>query len=150
MAIIIERYKQNNKKNRGYGKIYGRVKAGRTVGTRKLAEHIAGHGSIYTLDIIEGVLAKLEKCVPELLKQGYQVKLEGLGTFYLAANTIGAENAEDFSVDNIKRIGISFLPEQSDWSEWKATSTRAGAELQLTDYVVLQGATGPTRTRTLM
>lgn len=150
MSIFIERYKNNNSKLKSYGRTYGRVKTGRTLNTRKVAEHIAGHGSIYTLDIIEGVLAKLEHCLPELLKQGYQVKLEGLGTFYLSAKTIGEENAEDFTLNNVKHLGIKFLPEQSEWSGWKAAAARTGAELVLTNYVVLEGASKESnRRRTL-
>jgi len=141
MSIKIERYKNNNKKSRAYGKIYGRiVHQKKTVDIRRLAQHIQGHGSIYTYDTIVGVLAKMEQCIPELLSQGYKVKLEGLGTLKLHAQSVGEENATDFTVQkNVKKLRVRFQPEQSDFSLVRTDAiTRSGSEegFELLNYVV--------------
>ena len=142
--VNIELYINNYSKNSAKGKTYGRVLHPKgTMNTRALAKHIAEHGSIYTLDVIQGVLASLEKCIPEQLLQGKVVKLDGLGTFGLYASTIGEENTENFTLKkNLKSLAIRFMPERSDWSDWKssATSVAAKASLSFSDYVVVEGS----------
>ena len=60
MAKIIYQVTQNkNEKSSAYGKWYGRVKTQETLNTRKLSRHISEHGSIYTQDVVFGVLEKL-------------------------------------------------------------------------------------------
>ena len=141
MSIKIERYKNNNKKSRGYQKCYGRiVHQKKTVDIRRLAEHIQGHGSIYTYDTIVGVLAKMEKCIPELLSQGYKVKLEGLGTLKLHAQSKGEETVTDWTPQkDIKKLRVRFAPEQSDFSLVRSDAvTRSGSSegFELLNYVV--------------
>jgi hypothetical protein len=151
MSLKIERYINTNTHSKSYGRTYGRVKhEKKVVDTRKLAEHIQEHGSIYTLDVILGVLAKAEKCIPELIAQGYKVKLNGLGMFKLMAESIGEENTEDFTIaKDIKQLNVRFLPERSDWSEWASKVQKenalGGTGIEFTDYYVtyeaVQGST---------
>ena len=83
MAKILYEVKQNqNSYSNAYGKWYGQVKALETLNTRKLANHIADHGSIYTPDVVYGVLEKFRSCLLEMLLDSKKVKIEGLGTFY--------------------------------------------------------------------
>ena len=146
MGIIIERYKSNNKHSKTYGRTYGRVKAqGKTVDIRQLARHVQTHGSIYTYDTIVGVLAKVEQCLPELITAGRKVKLEGLGTFYLTARTIGEENPGDFTASNIRSLRLRFLPDQANYSVVATNEvTRSGMTegIAITDYYVEEGAGG--------
>ena len=52
MAKILYEVKQNlNQYSLAYGKWFARVKALETLNTRKLANHISEHGSIYTPDV---------------------------------------------------------------------------------------------------
>ena len=68
MAKILYEVKQNkNQFNTGYGKWYAKVKALETLNTRKLANHISEHGSIYTPDVVYGVLEKFRSCLVEML-----------------------------------------------------------------------------------
>ena len=46
--IIYKKYQNTNRDNGGFGKWYARVKTIETLNTRKLANHISEHGSIYT------------------------------------------------------------------------------------------------------
>ena len=116
MAKILYELAQNkNQYNPSYGKWFARVKALETLNTRKLAQHISEHGSIYTPDVVYGVLEKFRSCLVEMLLNSKKVKIDGLGIFYTTLENTrnGAEKKEDFSVNkNLKALHIRFLPEQ--------------------------------------
>lgn len=80
--------KNTNEKSDQFGKLYAELDVNKTLSLRGLAAHIAEHGSIYTRDVIVGVLTKLSECIPELVAQGQPVKLDGLGTFYPTAKNV--------------------------------------------------------------
>ena len=75
----------NNRKSDYYGKLYGYTETQSVLSTRGLCKHIADHGTIFTRDIVNGVITKLCECIPELVGQGVPVKLDGIGTFYPTA-----------------------------------------------------------------
>ena len=77
--------KRNNRKSDYYGKLYGYTETQNTLSMRGLTKHISDHGTIFTRDIVEGVITKLCECIPELVDQGVPVKLDGIGTFYPTA-----------------------------------------------------------------
>ena len=56
--IIYDVYQNKNVSSRSYGKFFGRIVHTETLNTRKLARHIADHGSVYTQDVVEGVLTR--------------------------------------------------------------------------------------------
>ena len=113
--IIYEVYQNQNEHNAAYGKFYARVKYLESMNTRKLSNHIAEHGSIYTPDVVYGVMEKFRSCLLEMLLESKRVKIEGLGTFYCTIENTkgGAESADKFSVNTcLKGLHIRFLPEQ--------------------------------------
>ena len=116
MAKILYEVKKNqNSKSLAYGKWFAQIKALETLNTRKLAQHISEHGSIYTPDVVYGVLEKFRSCLIEMLLESKKVKINGLGTFYctLENQTGGAMKKEDFNVGKHQRaLHIRFLPEQ--------------------------------------
>ena len=73
--------KNKNSKNAGFGKYYPEVDMQSTLSLKGFAAHLAKHGCIYGLDIIEGVLKKITQCLPELISQGVPVELAPLGRF---------------------------------------------------------------------
>ena len=104
-----------NVKNAGYGKYYPEVDAQETLTLKGFAKHMSDHGSIYTLDIIEGVLKKITQCLPELISQGVPIRLDPLGTFLPTCsvdkplNDIpDMEGADPNAV--VKGVHIRFLP----------------------------------------
>jgi predicted histone-like DNA-binding protein len=117
MAKILYEVKQNqNSYSAAFGKWYAQIKNLETLNTRKLANHISEHGSIYTPDVVYGVLEKFRSCLLEMLLNSKKVKIEGLGTFYctLENQKKGAPNKEDFNVNkHLKALHIRFLPEQT-------------------------------------
>ena len=114
--LLYQKYQNNNREMTGaYGKWYGRIVHTETLNLRKLANHIASHGSIYTADVVLGVITKMRDCIVELVSDSKKVKLDGIGTFYLAAVTQGAETAEEFTADrNIKAVRLRFAADQSE------------------------------------
>ena len=117
MAKILYEVKLNqNTSSSAYGKWYAQIKNLETLNTRKLANHISEHGSIYTPDVVYGVLEKFRSCLVEMLLNSKKVKIEGLGTFYctLENQKNGAAKKEDFNVNkHLKALHIRFLPEQT-------------------------------------
>ena len=117
MAKILYEVKLNqNTSSSAYGKWYAQIKNLETLNTRKLANHISEHGSIYTPDVVYGVLEKFRSCLVEMLLNSKKVKIEGLGTFYCTVENQkgGAAKKEDFNVNkHLKALHIRFLPEQT-------------------------------------
>ena len=115
MAKIYYRLKQNNndKMPKCYGKWYAEMKHTETLNTRKMAQHISEHGSVYTSDVVMGVMEKFRTCLIEQLLESKKVKIDGLGTFYTTIEGSGVDSAADFSLQkNVKALHIRFLPEQ--------------------------------------
>ena len=113
--IIYEVYQNQNEHSRAFGKYYARVKYLESLNTRRLSNHIAEHGSIYTPDVVYGVMEKFRSCLLEMLLESKRVKIEGLGTFYatIECSKGGAVSKEKFNVQkNIEGLHIRFLPEQ--------------------------------------
>ena len=113
--IIYEVYQNQNEHSRAYGKYYARVKYLESLNTRKLSNHIAEHGSIYTPDVVYGVMEKFRSCLLEMLLNSRRVKIEGLGTFYATIECAkgGAVSKDKFNVQkHINGLHIRFLPEQ--------------------------------------
>ena len=116
MAKILYEVKQNqNSFSAAFGKWYAQIKNLETLNTRKLAQHISEHGSIYTADVVFGVLEKFRSCLIEMLLESKKVKIEGLGTFYTTLENTkgGAQSKDKFSVNShLNALHIRFLPEQ--------------------------------------
>ena len=116
--ILYEVYKNDIKDSESvmYGKYYARLKSIETLNMPKLARHISEHGSVFTEDVVEGVMKKFKSCLLEMLLESKKVKVAGLGTFYLTCECQkgGAEKEEDFNVrEHLKALHIRFLPDQA-------------------------------------
>ena len=110
-----------------------------------MAEHIMKHGSVYTEDVVIGVITKLKTCMQEMLADGHKVKLDGIGTLYPTLTSEGVEDAKDYSPsENITRVGIAFLADQSRKSMYKARSMRDAVSLSTKLYSELTGKEGLT------
>jgi predicted histone-like DNA-binding protein len=116
--ILYEVYKNDIKDSESvmYGKWYARLKSIETLNMPKMAKHISEHGSVFTEDVVEGVMKKFKTCLIEMLLESKKVKVAGLGTFYLTCECEkgGADKEEDFSVrEHLKALHIRFLPDQT-------------------------------------
>jgi len=130
MAVIIRKYQNDNKnQTHSYGKWYPRVVNLKTIDLDGLCEHITSHGSIFTPDVVTGVVKKFVGCIQELLLDSHKVRLDGIGTFYLKPRlktgktedgaTIygGAETLEELNFNNIE-FSVGFTPDRSQNSNF--------------------------------
>ena len=117
MAKVFYLLKQNKVKNsKVNGKWFARQKTIETLNTRKLANHISEHGSIYTPDVVFGVLEKFRSCLLEMLLNSKRVKIDGLGIFFTTLENTegGAESKDKFLPQkNLKGLHIRFPPDSS-------------------------------------
>ena len=122
---------ERQKVERTYGKIIYRG----TLCLTDMAEHIVKHGSVFTEDVVVGVITKLKNCMQEMLADGYKVKLDGIGTLYPVLTSQGVDDAKDFSAqENIVRVGVAFLADQSKKSAYKASAMRQDTTLSTSLY----------------
>ena len=117
--ILYEVYQNDIKDSESvmYGKWYARLKSIETVSIEKLGKHISEHGSVYTADLVEGVMKKFKNCLIEMLLESKKVKIAGLGTFYLTCECTkgGADKESEFNVNqHLKALHIRFLPDQTE------------------------------------
>ena len=130
MSVIIKKIQNKNENNeKTNGKWYPRVVNMGTLDVDDLCEHIQEHGSIWTDDVVVGVVKKFVKCIQELLLQSHKVKLDGLGTFYLKprlkvgvneeGKTIfgGVSQEDDLLIQNVD-FQMGFQPDMSDTSRF--------------------------------
>ena len=147
MAKILYEVKQNqNEHNAAFGKWYAKIKSLETLNTRKMAQHISEHGSIYTPDVVYGVLEKFRSCLVEMLLNSKKVKIEGLGTFYCTIENQkrGALKKEDYSVrEHIKGLHIRFLPEQTTEENISSREFLKKAEFVLIDSLLPKEEASP-------
>ena len=116
-------------------KTYGKIIYRGTLRLTDMVEHIMKHGSVYTEDVVIGVITKLKTCMQEMLAEGYKVKLDGIGTLYPVLTSEGVDDAKEFSAqENITRVGVAFLADQSRKSIYKASAMRQDTTLSTRLY----------------
>lgn len=108
--LLTKKYKNNNSESSAYNKTYGRFVYTETISTDEFAAHISSHGSPFDRATVMGVLASACDCLLEMTLDSKRVRLGDLGTFYMSAESEGAESEEDFGASNIKKVHLRFLP----------------------------------------
>ena len=118
------------KEDEGTKRVYAYAQSDLFMGIEQFAEHISSHGSLYSEDIVEGVLKKAVKCMVEKLKEGYKIDLGALGMFYVTIINKGwqdlPENLKDFN-PAIHISGLNVVWERSE----KLTNIGDGVEYNL-------------------
>ena len=132
--------KDADNKRKKVQKTYGKIIYRKTLSLDDMPEHIMKHGSVYTEDFVIGVITKLKNCMQEMLAEGHKVKLDGIGTLYPTLTSAGVADAKDYTPsENITRVGIAFLADQSRKSMYKASSMRNAVTLSTSLYSNLTG-----------
>lgn len=124
IAFNIAFKKNDNQYNPGYGQYYPEAYSGKALSLRGLVERVAFGQSVYSRDIVEGVITKLRDCMVELLQSGQPVKWEGLGTFTpkveSTRNGVSKSDLQTGKVNvnnDVEGIHIRFIPENSKGEE---------------------------------
>ena len=89
IAFPVAARQNKNDDSTAYGKWFLVPYWPETLTLRGLIERVAFDQSVYSRDIVEGVLQKLTTVMVELLKSGQPVKWDGLGTFTPNINSKG-------------------------------------------------------------
>ena len=115
MSYVLKKFK--NARSSANNRWFAYVNKTGTLSTRGLAQHMIEHGLIGNRAEVEAMLTKLSECIPELVAQGYGVKLDGIGIFYPTIANVkgGAETVYDFNVSqNIKGVHFRFRPDSTN------------------------------------
>ena len=108
-SICIKSAKPGTKKEQiTHTKAYGQAQVRKNFTLDKFAKHIADHGCVYDAGDIHAVLVKAVNCLRELILEGNSVTLGNMGTFAPSLSTEGAVTTEDFTVDNIKKVNVTW------------------------------------------
>lgn len=120
----------NRKNTKAFGKFYPRFRNLGTMTTRDMAEHIADHGTVYTRDIVEPILIRMEECIAELLMDSFNVQLGELGTFYIGISSEGVVTPQEFNAaQNVKSIRVGCKLSQSPASPFTQANMNKSASL---------------------
>lgn len=113
LPFLIALEQNTNDESTAYGKWYGKTYSVQdTLGLRGLIERIAFEQSIYSRDIIEGVVQRLTKVMIELIMSGESIKWDGLGTFQPHVESVGVTEPTDYNPAlHVKGIHVRFIPE---------------------------------------
>ena len=106
MAIKYSLSKRKNPMNKEAApKVYANAQASGNLSLDEVCEHIAQHGSIWTPDVVSGVVRKLVSCMEELLVAGNTISLGNLGSFSVGLKCKPSDSYEDFNAGtNIKKV----------------------------------------------
>ncbi len=140
--LLTKKYQNNNSHSKAFGKIYGRFVYTETLTTDEFVNHIVKHGSPFDRSTIIGVLAVASDCLVELTLDSKRVRLGDLGTFYMSAETEGAEEEKDFTADNIKKVHLRFWPNQSQSYSLDSVSMRKASSFTNIEQLIEGNSNG--------
>ena len=98
MAVIYKIYKNNNKKNAGFGKYYARAIHNGTANLDDISAIIERNCSMKKSDV-KAVLTELVEVMTTHLQDSKRVKIDGLGTFKVGLRCKPAATAGEFNPD---------------------------------------------------
>ena len=113
IAFPVVARQNTNDGSSAYGKWFLTPYWPETLNLRGLIERVAFSQSVYSRDIVEGVITKLTEVMVELLKSGQPVKWDGLGTVTPNIHSSGVNDTASVSVEQIKGVSINFIPENA-------------------------------------
>lgn len=117
---VVLRQNDNSYSN-AYGRYYSEAVPGETLSLSGLLAMVAFDQSVYTEDIVKGVVQAVTRSMVELLKEGQPVKWDGLGTFTPTIENTKGGATEAEIVNGTKNVNttiagvhIRFIPENTD------------------------------------
>ena len=115
MSYVLRKFK--NARSSANNRWFAYVNKAGILSTRGLAQHMIEHGLIGNRAEVEAILTKLSECIPELVAQGYSVKLDSIGIFFPTIANVkgGAESPAEFNLaQNVKGVHFRFRPDSTD------------------------------------
>ena len=136
IAFPVAARQNNNDSSTAYGKWFLVPYWPETLTLRGLIERVAFGQSVYSRDIVEGVIQKLTTVMVELLKSGQPVKWDGLGTFTPNIQSRGVSQIKNVSVDQIQGVHINFIPENAKGEELTSKKFKDLCVFEVLGYLV--------------
>ena len=143
MSYVLKQF--NNDQSPVNGRWFAYVNRPGILSTRGLANHMVEHGMTNKADVL-AMLAKLSECIPELVAQGYSVKVEGLGVFsaFIANQKGGAPDPSKFNIqEHVKGVRFRFRPDSSDLDNLTSKTFGKHVSLGNGSYVLEKGNKAP-------
>ncbi|MEQ8472172.1 MAG: HU family DNA-binding protein [Marinoscillum sp.] len=91
--------------------------------TKSLAEEIGRRNGFSSAHVV-GMIETLIQLVPEMLKQGRSVRLDGFGTFSLHVSGVGKDSPDKVTKRDITKVKMAFLPSKDIKRTLAATEFR--------------------------
>lgn len=108
MSLKYKVVKNMNTKSAQYGKFYARaVFLDNIVSTKQLAKEIQANCTVTRADVL-AVLSSLAEVMSYKLKDGFKVRLDGVGLFWPSFKSSPEDKAEDVSEANISYPRVLF------------------------------------------
>ena len=136
IAFPVAARQNTNDGSSAYGKWFIVPYWPETLTLRGLIERVAFDQSVYSRDIVEGVIQKLTTVMVELLKSGQPVKWDGLGTFTPNITSKGVNQVKNVSVDQIEGVRINFIPENAKGEELTSKKFKDLCTFEVLGYLV--------------
>ena len=136
IAFPVAARQNTNDGSSAYGKWFIVPYGPETLTLRGLIERVAFDQSVYSRDIVEGVIQKLTTVMVELLKSGQPVKWDGLGTFTPNITSKGVNQVKNVSVDQIEGVRINFIPENAKGEELTSKKFKDLCTFEVLGYLV--------------
>ena len=136
IAFPVAARQNTNDSSTAYGKWFLVPYWPETLTLRGLIERVAFGQSVYSRDIVEGVIQKLTTVMVELLKSGQPVKWDGLGTFTPNITSKGVNQVKNVSVDQIEGVRINFIPENAKGEELTSKKFKDLCTFEVLGYLV--------------
>ena len=136
IAFPVAARQNTNDGSSAYGKWFIVPYWPETLTLRGLIERVAFDQSVYSRDIVEGVIQKLTTVMVELLKSGQPAKWDGLGTLTPNITSKGVNQVKNVSVDQIEGVRINFIPENAKGEELTSKKFKDLCVFEVLGYLV--------------
>jgi predicted histone-like DNA-binding protein len=143
IAFPVVAVQNQNDDSTAFGKWFLRALYPDTLSMKGLIERVAWDQSVYSRDIIEGVIKRVSLVMVEQLKAGQPVKWDGLGTFMpaLDCKKQGVNRVADVSVDQINGVRINFIPENAQGEQLTSKKFKETITFNRVGWIEIQKVT---------
>lgn len=144
LPFLLTLVQNKNMSALAYGKFFAERFPRNIISAKNLAHRCAMEQSVYSADIIQGVISVLTRSLVELLNTGTRVCFDGLGTFTPTVESEGVLAPELYDVDlHVKGIHIRFIPTNRKGEEITSKKFKDLCTLKLVDFKDIRKITVP-------
>lgn len=90
---------------------YPAVTKRRLIDVRELAD-LMSERSVYNRSTVVGMIESMIELIPELLQDGYNIRLDGFGTFSIHVSGVGQDSPDKVTKRDITQVKMAFLPDK--------------------------------------